>query len=268
VLGVREQGGRALRDELIAALAGRRLLLVLDNFEQVLPAARVVLDVLGICPQLTALVTSREALRVRGEHEFSVLPLALPDLDTVSGDTLSGDAIERFGAVALFLERARAVRPDFAVETAEQAHLVATICARLDGLPLAIELAAARIRHFSLGELHQRLTGQAPLGVLAGGARDLADHQRAMRATIDWSYRLLRPEEQWLFRMLILLANLLPFLGLDAWGMLTDKRSRHRREGEADHVSQARADPPSPSHHCADRQSGVSEGQHLYSDAR
>ncbi|HEV2236703.1 MAG TPA: tetratricopeptide repeat protein, partial [Ktedonobacterales bacterium] len=201
-LGVREQGGRALRDELIAAVAERRLLLVLDNFEQVLPAAPVVLDLLGICPQLTALVTSREALRVRGEHEFPVLPLALPDLDSVSADTLSANAIERFGAVALFLERARAVRPDLAVETAEQAHLVAAICARLDGLPLAIELAAARSRHFSLRELHQRLTGPAPLGVLTGGARDLADHQRAMRATIDWSYRLLSPDEQWLFRML------------------------------------------------------------------
>ncbi len=196
-LGVREHGGRALRDELIAALAERRLLLVLDNFEQVLPAARLVVELLGICPRVKALVTSREALCVRGEHEFPVLPLALPNLDK-----LPGDGIEQFGAVALFLARSRAVRPDFTVETAEQTHLVATICTRLDGLPLAIELAAARLRHLPLRELRDRLVGQAPLNVLAGGARDLADHQRAMRATIDWSYQLLDPDEQRLFRVL------------------------------------------------------------------
>jgi transcriptional regulator with XRE-family HTH domain len=199
-LGMREQGGRPLRDELSAALADRHLLLILDNFEQVLPAARMVADLLGSCPHLKALVTSREALRVRGEHECLVLPLALPVLDTLSGstDTLpagAADAIKRFGAVALFLERARAVRPDFTVETTEQAQLVATICARLDGLPLAIELAAARLRHLSLRDLRDRLVGRAPLSILAGGARDLADHQRAMRATIDWSYRLLNREE-------------------------------------------------------------------------
>jgi predicted ATPase/DNA-binding XRE family transcriptional regulator len=201
-LGVREHGGLLLRDELSAALAERHLLLVLDNFEQVLPAARMLVDLLGRHSDLKALVTSREALRMRGEHEYPVVPLALPNPDALAGGPLTEDEIERFGAVALFLERARAVRPEYVIETAEQAQLVATICTRLDGLPLAIELAAARLRHLSPRELRDRLIGQAPLSVLAGGALDLADHQRTMRATIDWSYRLLTPAEQRLFRAL------------------------------------------------------------------
>ncbi len=196
-LGVREQGGRPVTYELRAALAERRLLLILDNFEQVLPAARGIANLLGSCRHVKVLVTSREALHVRGEIERAVHPLDVPSLDEPPGE-----GIEHVAAVALFLERARAVRPEFALVTAEQAQIVATICARLDGLPLAIELAAARVRSLSLRELRDRLLGEAPLSVLAGGARDLADHQQAMRATIEWSYRLLRPEEQWLFRVL------------------------------------------------------------------
>jgi predicted ATPase len=201
-LGVREHGARALRDELRTTLARRRLLLVLDNFEQLLGAARLVVDLLGSCPRVKALVTSREALHVRGEYRYPVSPLSLPERGAPAPT-----AIERSGAGALFLERARAVRPDFALETPEQAELVASICKRLDGLPLAIELAAARLRHLSLRELCERLVGQSPLVTLIGGARDLADHQRAMRATIAWSYQLLSGSEQELFRRLSVFAG-------------------------------------------------------------
>jgi predicted ATPase/DNA-binding XRE family transcriptional regulator len=199
--GVRERANRAVRDELIATLAHRRLLLVLDNFEQVLPAVREVVEVLGACARVKALVTSREVLRVRGEHTYAVRPLAVPDQRLPSGQE-NRESIECCGAVALFMERASAVRPDFSLATAEQAQLVATICAHLDGLPLAIELAAARVKHLSLRELRDRLTGHAPLSLLAGGAQDLADHQRTMRGAIDWSYQLLNPEERHLFRAL------------------------------------------------------------------
>jgi len=180
------------------ALADRSLLLVLDNFEQVLPAARVVVDLLGACPKIKSLVTSRAALNVRGEQEFSVPPLAFPDVRHLP----SLDDIERSAAVALFLERARAAQPTFAITTVEQGQMIAEICAHLDGLPLAIELAAARVRHFSLRELHERLTGHSPLSALAGGAQDLADHQRAMRSAIAWSYGLLTPDDQRIYRML------------------------------------------------------------------
>jgi predicted ATPase/transcriptional regulator with XRE-family HTH domain len=197
-LGVRSDGATPLRDALVTALAERNILLVLDNFEQVLPAARVVVDLLGSCPRVKALVTSRAALNVRGEHEFTVPPLELPD----AGQAASLEGIEQCAAVELFVERAQAAQSTFALITMEQGRMVATICARLDGLPLAIELAAARIRHFSLRELNERLIGQAPLNALAGGAQDLADHQRTMRSAIAWSYGLLSPDDQFVFRML------------------------------------------------------------------
>src|SRR5262249_42419150 len=104
--------------------------------------------------------------------------------------------------VVLFADRARAVMPAFVAETVEEAHLLATICRRLDGLPLALELAAARIKHLTLRELHDRLTGETPLSVLGDGPRDLPDYQRTMRSAISWSYRLLTSEEQQLFRIL------------------------------------------------------------------
>ncbi len=171
---------------------------MLDNFEQVLPAARALVQLLGACPLIKAFVTSREPLRVRGEHEFAVHPLEVPSPQQAS----TPETIEQFSAIALFLERACAARPDFALTTAQQAQLVATICTQLDGLPLAIELAAARVRYFSLHDMQDRLAGQSPVSVLAGGAQDLADHQRTMRTAIDWSYQLLSPEEQRLFRTL------------------------------------------------------------------
>jgi predicted ATPase/transcriptional regulator with XRE-family HTH domain len=197
-LEVRSDGTTSLRDALATMLTDRNLLLVLDNFEQVLPAARVLVDLLGSCPRVKALVTSRAALNVRGEHEFTVSPLELPDARQVA----SLEDIAQSAAVALFVERAQAAQSTFALTTMEQGRMVATICARLDGLPLAIELAAARIRHFSLRELNEQLIGQAPLNALAGGAQDLADHQRTMRSAIAWSYGLLSPDDQRVFRLL------------------------------------------------------------------
>src|SRR5262249_52338059 len=145
-LGIRDTGGLPLRDALAQAMRPRRMVLVLDNFEQVLPAARAVLELLVACPDVRALVTSRSALNVRGERCYPVAPLALPDpaqMDSV-------EELRRAPTIALFLERAVAARPDFAIATPEEGRLVAEICARLDGLPLAIELAAARVKHVGL----------------------------------------------------------------------------------------------------------------------
>jgi predicted ATPase/Tfp pilus assembly protein PilF/DNA-binding XRE family transcriptional regulator len=198
-LSVEDRGQMPLRDTITATLVKQQVrLLVLDNFEHVLPAGRVLVELLGACPELKALVTSRAALNLRGEQEFAVPPLDLPDLVHHS----SWEEIERSSAVALFLERARAVRPGFAVTSADEVQMLASICVRVDGLPLAIELAAARIRHFSLQELHERLTLHAPLAALAGGAQDLADHQRTMRSAITWSYGLLSADDQRIFRTL------------------------------------------------------------------
>lgn len=197
-VSVSESDSMPLREMLVRALRDRSMVLVLDNFEQVLPAARAVLELLIACPHVKALVTSRSALNVRGEQRFSVPPLSLPDATQLE----SLDVLCRVPTVALFLDRARAVWPDFDLTTLEDGALVADICSRLDGLPLAIELAAARIRHFGLRQLHQRLAEHAFLGVLAEGAQDLADHQRTMRSTIAWSYELLADDEKRLFRWL------------------------------------------------------------------
>ncbi len=197
-LGVHERDDTPVREALIHTLHNRSLVFVLDNFEQVLPAARAVLELLIGCPRVKALVTSRSALNVRGEQCFLVAPLALPDLAHV--DSL--EAMCRVSTVSLFLERAHAATPDFTATTLADGYLVAAICARLDGLPLAIELAAARVRHFGLRELHDRLAEPSFLGVLAEGAQDLADHQRTMRSTIAWSYESLSGEEKRLFRWL------------------------------------------------------------------
>jgi predicted ATPase/DNA-binding XRE family transcriptional regulator len=197
-LGVRDTGDLSPLDAMTAAIGGRRLLLVLDNFEHVLPAATLCAALLGACPHAKALVTSRAALNIRGEYEFTVPPLRMPDL----GELPPLADLERFGAVALFVERARAAQTDFSLRTPERGRLVAAICARLDGLPLAIELAAAQARHFTLEKLATSLQGAAPLDLLVGGTRDLADHQRAMRSTVAWSYDLLSADEQRVVRAL------------------------------------------------------------------
>jgi predicted ATPase/DNA-binding XRE family transcriptional regulator len=197
-LEIQENDRLPLRETLVRALRDRALVLVLDNFEQVLPAARDVLELLIACPHVKALVTSRSALNVRGEQCFPVSPLPLPDAVQLA----SLDALRHVPTVALFLDRARAIWLDFDVSTLADGYLVADICTRLDGLPLAIELAAARARHFGLRQLHERLAQPTFLGVLADGAQDLADHQRTMSSTIAWSYQLLSDEEKRLFRWL------------------------------------------------------------------
>jgi predicted ATPase/class 3 adenylate cyclase len=194
-LGVQGAAGRSLLDVLVDALRGRELLLVLDNFEQVLPAATEVDALLRACPRLTVLVTSRAALQLRGEHEFPVPPLALP----LTGQASSPAALSQYAAVALFIERATAVKPDFTV-TNQNAPAIAEICVRLDGLPLAIELAAARIRLLSPEAMLARL-GHG-LALLTGGPRDLPARQQTLRGAIAWSYDLLDDAEQRLFRRL------------------------------------------------------------------
>jgi predicted ATPase/DNA-binding XRE family transcriptional regulator len=202
-LEIQDSGVAPLRDTLRSALEDRELVLVLDNFEQVAQAAPDVIALLEACPGVSALVTSRSALNVRGEREFPVAPLAIPAQQRPA----SPEDIACYASVALFLDRARAVCPDFTLDTPEDVQLMAEVAARLDGLPLAIELAAAQIRHAPLAELHRRLTSATPLNALSGGAMDLPDHQRAMRSAIAWSYRLLDLEEQRVFRTLSLFAG-------------------------------------------------------------
>jgi len=198
-LGIREAPGQPPLENLAAQVGDRRLLLVLDNFEQVLPAAAMVVELLVACPRLRVLVTSRAALRVSGEHTFAVPPLSLPD----PGSSESPD-VASSEAVTLFVERARAVDPSFAVTDANSPLLV-EICRRLDGLPLAIELAAARARLLSPQTLLSRL--ERRLQVLKGGARDLPARQQTLRATLDWSYDLLEPDERTLFARLAVFAG-------------------------------------------------------------
>jgi predicted ATPase len=184
----------------VERIGDRRLLLLIDNFEHVVTSAPVLLELLGGCRNLTLLVTSRAALRLSGEQEFPVAPLRLPDIERLppAGELIANPAI------ALFVDRATRVRPDFAL-TDDNAAVVATICARLDGLPLAIELAAARLKVLTPTALLDRL-GRGPAGarlwVLGGGARDLPERQRTMHDTIAWSYNLLDDGEQFLLRCL------------------------------------------------------------------
>jgi predicted ATPase len=197
-LGVRETVGQTLSDSLkehLAAAARAPMLLVLDNFEQLLPAAPTVADLVAAGPALRVVVTSRSPLHVYGEHEFPVPPLALPDL----GALPSLERLTQYESVALFLQRAQAVKPDFAL-TSENAPAIAEICARLDGLPLALELAAARVKLLSLSAMQSRL--EKRLQLLTGGALELPARQRTLRGAIEWSYDLLNEDEQKLFRRL------------------------------------------------------------------
>src|SRR5215203_4243609 len=191
-LGLRDMGTVSLLDRLIDVLAGRSLLLVLDNFEQVVTAGPRVRDLLDVCPEVTFLITSRIGLRLSGEREFPVAPLPLSTSTTVEDSEMSG-------AVRLFIERARAIRPDFNL-TAETLPAVADIVIRVDGLPLAIELEVARVKVLPPAALLKRLELRLPL--LSGGARDLPLRQQTMRDTIGWSYDLLNDAEQALFRRL------------------------------------------------------------------
>src|SRR5882724_1211577 len=211
-LGIREAGGLSpleiLRKNLHDSMRAP-MLIVLDNFEHLIAAAPALAELLATGPNLKILVTSRAALHVYGEHEFPVPPLAMPDSRSVS----SVEALSQYPAVALFVERAVAVMPDFDLNR-ENATAIVEICARLDGLPLAIELAAARVKVLSLSSMRTRLASR--LQLLTGGARDLPQRQQTLRATIDWSYDLLSPAEQKLFRRLAVFVRGCTLEGVEA----------------------------------------------------
>src|SRR5215203_4806389 len=191
-LGVKESAEQPLLETLKSFLQQKHLLLLLDNFEQVLEAAPLVGELVAADPKLKILATSRIPLRLYGEQEYMVPPLALPDPRVLP----PLEVLAQYEAVRLFVERARAVKPDFEV-TNESAPAVAEICARLDGLPLAIELAAARTKLLPPQALLSRLSNR--LQLLKGGARNLPARQQTLRGTISWSYNLLNEEEKTLF---------------------------------------------------------------------
>ena len=199
-LGILETTRASALDQLVEFLARRELLLLLDNFEHLVAAAPVLADLLMVCPDLKVLVTSRAVLRLRGEREYAVPPLSLPT-HRDGGDV---HRLETSEAVALFVERARSARPDFEL-TSDNAQAVAEICSRLDGLPLAIELAAARSRLLPPEAMLSRMSSR--LELLTGGPRDLPDRQRTLRNALDWDYDLLGRWEQIGFRRLAVFAG-------------------------------------------------------------
>ncbi|MGD9588275.1 MAG: protein kinase [Pyrinomonadaceae bacterium] len=193
-LGIKDDGGSAQADVLKEFLAGKRILIIIDNFEQVIDAAPRIAELLASAPGLKLMVTSREVLRLSAETEFQVPALALPE----NADVPAEDLI-RAEAVVLFAERARSARPAFALSD-ENISEVAAVCRRLDGLPLAIELAAARVKVLSPAAILEKL--ERGLDLLTGGARDLPERQRTMRGAVRWSYGLLSDDEKAVFRML------------------------------------------------------------------
>ncbi|MGE5603708.1 MAG: ATP-binding protein, partial [Nitrososphaerales archaeon] len=204
VLDVREQGSKPLLELLQDYLHEKHLLLLLDNFEQVTGAAQVVAELLAAAPDLSIIVTSREVLHLSGEHAYVVPPLALPDFEVLPPRAELVSALSGYEAVRLFVARAQAADSHFAL-TEENAAAVAEIVNRLDGLPLAIELAAARVRLLPPRAMLQRLmqaTQSSPLQLLTGGPRDLPARQQTLRNTIAWSYDLLDDAEQALFQRL------------------------------------------------------------------
>jgi predicted ATPase/DNA-binding NarL/FixJ family response regulator len=192
-LGVIESPNRLLLDSLKEFLRERQALLLLDNFEQIMSAAPLLSELLSACTGLRILATSREALRLRGEQEFPLLPLALPDQPAV-------ETLMQYPGIALFVQRAQAIQPDFQLVQGN-APAVSDICARLDGLPLAIELAAARIKLLPPQAMLARLQ-ESSLGLLTSGAHDLPARQQTLRGAIQWSYDLLNADDQRTFRSL------------------------------------------------------------------
>jgi predicted ATPase len=199
-VSIGEFGGLSLVETLKAALRNKQLLLLLDTFDHLIEAAPLVTELLAACPQLKLLVTSRMVLRVRGENRFAVLPLTVPD----PSQRLPVESMSQYQAVNLFVERARAVNPDF-VLTNENAPAVAELCARLDGVPLAIELVAAQIELLTPKELLARL--DRGLSALTAGGRDLPERQQSLQRAIDWSYDLLGEAEKRLFRRVSVFAG-------------------------------------------------------------
>ena len=202
-IGLREMSGQSSQESLKEYVRGltQPLLLLLDNFEHLLSAGSDVAELLTLNPNLKVLVTSQALLHIYGEQELPVSALAAPDLRSVPH---APEALSRFAAVALFLERAKAVKHDFTL-TKENATAVAAICSRLDGLPLAIELAASRVKLLSPTAMLTRL--EFSLNLLTGGARDLPVRQQTLRGTMNWSYSLLNAAEQSLFRRLSVFAG-------------------------------------------------------------
>jgi predicted ATPase/DNA-binding SARP family transcriptional activator len=223
-LGMRDQSALSVAERVVTRLRDKRFLLVLDNFEQVVAGAPAVAELLTACPGLRVLITSRVRLRLRGERVYPVPPLGLPDTEHLP----ALESLSQYAAVTLFIERALEARPGFAVTNAT-APAVAAICARLDGLPLAIELAAARVRTLPPPELLARL--DRPLYLLTEGARDLPERQRTIRGTISWSHDLLRPEEQVLFRRLAVFAG---GWTLDAAEAVAGGETDRRTDGQTD----------------------------------
>jgi predicted ATPase/DNA-binding CsgD family transcriptional regulator len=199
-LEIAETAHKPLLATLTDHLRDRSQLLILDNFEQILAAAPLLAQLLAACPALKILATSRAALHLAAEHEYPVPPLALPDPKRLP----DLDALSRYDAVTLFVQRAQAVRPDFQV-TSTNAAAIAELCARLDGLPLSIELAAARVKLLTPQALLARLGSR--LSLLTGGAQDLPARQQTLRSTIAWSHDLLEPDEQTLFARLAVFAG-------------------------------------------------------------
>lgn len=194
-LHVKQGAEQSVAEALKQCLRERQLLLVLDNFERLLEAAPLLTQLLAVCPRLKVLVTSRVVLRLQGEHNYEVSPLTLP----TAGDRPSPEQLGRYEGIRLFMQRAQAARSEFRITT-ENAPAVVELCRRLDGLPLAIELAAARVSVLPPEAMLTRLGNR--LALLTGGARDLPDRQRTLRATLDWSYKLLGVAERLLFARL------------------------------------------------------------------
>src|SRR5687768_11255768 len=195
VLELRDGGPQPIAAALTAFLRDRQMLLVLDNFEHLLTVAILVAELLANAPALSILVTSRARLDLQAEYEYPVKPLLVPG----SGASLEPGELHRYGGVELFVARAQARRPEFTLSLANAAA-IAGICARLDGLPLALELAAARVTHLPTVSLLARLDQR--LSLLTGGPRDQPARLRTMRDAIGWSYDLLPPHDQALFRVL------------------------------------------------------------------
>lgn len=208
-LGLGETRSVGLSERVTDALRDKHMLLILDNFEQVLPAAPLVADLLTTAPKLELIVTSRAVLRVRGEFECAVHPLALPQpRSSLSLKPLLPVELRKSPAVQLFEARAQALKPSFEI-TSDNAGAVAELCARLDGLPLAIELAAARVKLLSPQAILARMieSEKESLRLLSGGARDLPTRQQTLQNTLDWSYGLLDKSEQALFARLSVFAD-------------------------------------------------------------
>ena len=223
-LNLQEWGNETPLQVLSAHLPGKRLVIVLDSFEQVMESVGQIAELLEASPETKFLVTSREPLRIRGEHEYQVGPLALPD----PACALDPDRAIKAEAVRLFVQRAQAAKPSFHL-TAENASEVVEICRRLDGLPLAIELAAARCKHMSPKVMLRRLADR--FAFLTEGPRDVPEHQRTLRGAFDWSYDLLNSDERALFRHVSIFVDGFTIEAAEQVAQLADQREFHVLDG-------------------------------------